>query len=97
LLVVAEVATPSSKPLPLRLLGLALLVLQRLSIWLWLVGVGVVDRLVAVAVLEDLELEQDWLLPLGLIIRLLLEAGAQEAQPLALRTVAQVKILYLVQ
>jgi hypothetical protein len=35
------VATPSSKPLPLRLLGLALLVLQRLSIWLWLVEAGV--------------------------------------------------------
>jgi hypothetical protein len=32
---------PSSKPLPLRLLGPALLALQRLSIWLWLV-VGVV-------------------------------------------------------
>jgi hypothetical protein len=33
------VATPSSKPLPLRLLGLALLGLQRLSIWLLVVGV----------------------------------------------------------
>jgi hypothetical protein len=43
------VATPSSKPLPLRLLGLALLVLQRLSIWLWRVEVGVVvDWAVAV-------------------------------------------------
>jgi hypothetical protein len=35
-------ATQSSKHLPLRLLGLALLGLQRLSIWLLLVAVVVV-------------------------------------------------------
>jgi hypothetical protein len=49
LLVVAEVATPSSKPLPLRLLGLALLVLQRLSIWLSLVAVGAEAELMSAA------------------------------------------------
>jgi hypothetical protein len=60
---VAEAPTQSSKPLPLRLLGHALLVLQRLSIWLWLVGVGVEpDRLqpveaLVVAVLVGLEQE----------------------------------------
>jgi hypothetical protein len=58
-LVAVVVATPSSKPLQLRLHGLALLVLQRLSIWLLLVGVGVGERpVVAVVVLEVLELEQ---------------------------------------
>jgi len=57
---VAEVVTPSSKPLPLRLLGLALLVLQRLSIWLWLVVQGEdMDKMVAVVALEVLEQEQD--------------------------------------
>jgi hypothetical protein len=55
---VAEVvATPSSKPLPLRLLGLALLVLQRLSIWLWLVG-ALEEVKAEVVVLVVLELEQ---------------------------------------
>jgi hypothetical protein len=59
----ARLVTPSSKPLPLRLLGLALLVLQRLSIWLWLV-VGVVAALLkllivpVVEVLVDLEQER---------------------------------------
>jgi hypothetical protein len=42
LLEAVVVDSPSSKPLPLRLLGLALLVLQRLNIWLSLVVV--VDR-----------------------------------------------------
>jgi len=54
---VAEVVTPSSKPLPLRLLGLALLVLQRLSIWLWLVG-ALEEVKAEVVVLVVLELEQ---------------------------------------
>jgi hypothetical protein len=45
----ARLATPSSKPLPLRLLGLALLVLQRLSIWLSLVVVGVEAELMSAA------------------------------------------------
>jgi hypothetical protein len=47
----------SSKPLPLRLLGLALLVLQRLSIWLWLVG-ALEEVKAEVVVLVVLELEQ---------------------------------------
>jgi hypothetical protein len=57
-LVAAEVATQSSKPLPLRLLGLALLVLQRLSIWLWLVVVGVVGMEVEVVEQVGFVLEQ---------------------------------------
>jgi hypothetical protein len=54
------VATPSSKPLPLRLLGLALLVLQRLSIWLWLVEV--VEELMLVAAVEQVVLGQQQVL-----------------------------------
>ena len=48
----------SSKPLPLRLLGLALLVLQRLSIWLLLAGERAALKLAAVVAQGDLELEQ---------------------------------------
>jgi hypothetical protein len=52
-------ATQSSKPLPLRLLGHALLVLQRLSIWLWLVvEVEAVVLVLVAAAQEGLELEQ---------------------------------------
>jgi hypothetical protein len=55
--------TPSSKPLPLRLLGLALLVLQRLSIWLLRVAAVVVVKLVleVVVVLVGLGLERAYL------------------------------------
>jgi hypothetical protein len=63
---VAGVATPSSKPLPLRLLGLALLVLQRLSIWLSLVVVVELVK-VAVEVLVVLGLVQVYRLLLALI------------------------------
>jgi hypothetical protein len=52
-------ATPSFKPLPLHPLGLALLVLQRLSIWLWLVVVLEVLRSGVVVVLVVLEPVQD--------------------------------------
>jgi hypothetical protein len=54
-----QLATPSSKPLPLRLLGLALLVLQRLSIWLLRVGHQVEQLLVEVVAQVALELAQD--------------------------------------
>jgi hypothetical protein len=58
LLFLVVVATPSSKPLPLRLLGLALLVLQRLIIWLLVVGVEADQEAGAAEVLAVLEREQ---------------------------------------
>ena len=76
-------ATQSSKPLPLRLLGLALLVLLVLTI-LWLLVAVVVElerQVVAVAVQEVLELAQDYLLRLGLLTTLLLDlVGLEELQ-----------------
>jgi hypothetical protein len=54
-LVAVAAATQSSKPLPLRLLGLALLVLQRLIIWLLLVVEVVGD----IAAAEPVVLEQE--------------------------------------
>jgi hypothetical protein len=92
-----QLATPSSKPLPLRLLGLALLVLQRLSIWLLRVVarvgqillqllalvLGVVERVV-------LELALDYLSLLEPITQLLLVVVAQLHQA---QTAAMVKTL----
>jgi hypothetical protein len=65
----ARLATPSSKPLPVYPLGLAPLVLQRLSIWLSLVVVGAVISEVVEVVQVGLEQEQGFLLPQGRTIR----------------------------
>jgi hypothetical protein len=63
-------ATPSSKPLPLRLLGLALLELQVLTIlWLLVVVAVVIFKLVA-AVLVGLERGLGYLLAKELITQL---------------------------
>jgi hypothetical protein len=86
---VAEVATPSSKLLPLRLLGLALLVLLVLSIWLWLVVVGVQNGGV-VAELGDLEPQQVLLSRRVLITQLPL-AAVEMAQLLVLVLLDQIQ------
>jgi hypothetical protein len=79
----------SSKPLPLRLLGLALLVLQRLSIWLSLVVVGVLNGVAAV-VLVGLEPQQVLLSRRALITQLPL-AAVEMAQLLALVLLDQIQ------